>query len=217
MNAINREFVQFFLDLIPQLNENKQVRVLLIRSLVRGAFCSGADLKERAQMRQEDVAPHVGRARKMLRDFEQVAVPTIAALDGVAMGGGLELALACDLRVAATNARVALSETRLAIIPGGGGTQRLPRTVGVAKAKELIYTARSVEGEEAARIGLVNDCVKQNENGDAAYLRALALAKQIAVNVSAVFSLCGFPDLKDGCCDFLFLFLFTGTDRSASR
>ena len=92
------------------------------------------------------------------------------------------MALACDLRVAASNAKMGLTETRLAIIPGGGGTQRLPRIVGLAKAKELTYTARVINGEEAANIGLVNYVVDQNEEGDAAYQRSLELAKEIIPN-----------------------------------
>ncbi|NXC00301.1 AUHM protein, partial [Orthonyx spaldingii] len=105
-------------------------------------------------------------------------VPTIAAMDGTALGGGLELALACDIRVAASSAKMGLVETKLAIIPGAGGTQRLPRTIGVSLAKELIFSARVVDGEEAKSIGLISHVVEQNEAGDAAYRRALALAKE---------------------------------------
>jgi len=109
-------------------------------------------------------------------------MPVIAAIDGVALGGGLEMALACDLRVVADNAKVGLTETKLAIIPGGGGTQRLPRIVGPAIAKELIYTARILNGIEAHRLGLANHCVPQTETGDAAYQRALKLAQEILPN-----------------------------------
>ncbi|XP_056370539.1 methylglutaconyl-CoA hydratase, mitochondrial [Oenanthe melanoleuca] len=105
-------------------------------------------------------------------------VPTIAAIDGTALGGGLELALACDIRVAASSAKMGLVETKLAIIPGAGGTQRLPRTIGVSLAKELIFSARIVDGEEAKSIGLISHVVEQNEAGDAAYRRALALARE---------------------------------------
>ena len=94
----------------------------------------------------------------------------------------MELALACDLRVAATSANMGLVETKLAIIPGAGGTQRLPRLVGPALAKELIFTARVLGGDEAARIGLVNHAVEQNAAGDAAFERAVALAEEILPN-----------------------------------
>uniref|UniRef100_A0A673IGK7 Methylglutaconyl-CoA hydratase, mitochondrial-like n=1 Tax=Sinocyclocheilus rhinocerous TaxID=307959 RepID=A0A673IGK7_9TELE len=105
-------------------------------------------------------------------------MPTIAAIDGAALGGGLEMALACDIRVAASSAKMGLVETKLAIIPGAGGTQRLPRTVGVSVAKELIFAARVLSGDEAKSLGLVNHAVEQNKTGDAAYLRALDLARE---------------------------------------
>merc|ERR1719178_238868 len=92
------------------------------------------------------------------------------------------MALACDLRVASSDVRMGLPETRLAIIPGGGGTQRLPRVVGPARARELIYTARVLKGPEAADLGLVNHCVEQNADGDAAYQRSLQLAREILPN-----------------------------------
>lgn len=133
-------------------------------------------------MSPAEVAPAVAKGRAIIGAWETLPMPVIAALDGVALGGGLEMALACDLRVAANNAKMGLTETRLAIIPGGGGTQRLPRIVGLAKAKELTYTARVINGEEAANIGLVNYVADQNEEGDAAYQRSLELAKEIIPN-----------------------------------
>ena len=109
----------------------------------------------------------------------QVPVPTICALEGAALGGGLEMALTCDFRVASTTAKLGLPETKLAIIPGAGGTQRLPRIIGISKAKELIYTGKILGSVEAAEIGLVDYSVEQNETGDAAYLKGLTLAEQI--------------------------------------
>uniref|UniRef100_A0A803SPJ8 AU RNA binding methylglutaconyl-CoA hydratase n=1 Tax=Anolis carolinensis TaxID=28377 RepID=A0A803SPJ8_ANOCA len=139
---------------------------------------AGADLKERAKMHSSEVSSFVSKARATINEIANLPVPTIAAIDGIALGGGLELALACDIRVAATSAKMGLVETKLAIIPGAGGTQRLPRTVGVSLAKELIFSARVLDGEEAKSIGLVSHVVEQNEAGDAAYRRALALARE---------------------------------------
>ena len=169
MNALSKNLVREFTQAIDAVKFDKDVRVLILRSHVKGAFCAGADLKERAKMTPAEVAPFVSKGRAIIGAWDQLPMPVIAAMDGVALGGGLEMALACDIRVASDNARVGLTETRLAIIPGGGGTQRLPRVVGPAIARELIYTARMLGGEEAARIGLVNHCVKQTEDGDAAY------------------------------------------------
>ncbi|KAM7092128.1 methylglutaconyl-CoA hydratase, mitochondrial isoform 5-T6 [Molossus nigricans] len=105
-------------------------------------------------------------------------VPTIAAIDGLALGGGLELALACDIRVAASSAKMGLVETKLAIIPGGGGTQRLPRIIGTSLAKELIFSARVLDGQEAKAVGLISHVLEQNAEGDAAYRKALDLARE---------------------------------------
>ena len=109
---------------------------------------------------------------------ENAKVPVISAINGYAFGGGTELALASDLRIAASTAQMGLTETSLAIIPGGGGTQRLPRIIGLAKAKELIYTARKIDAKQALAIGLVNQVVKPDELMDS----AKALAKEIAAN-----------------------------------
>merc|ERR1719180_779737 len=154
MNALSKNLVTEMEAAVNAVKFDKTVRVLVLRSHAKGAFCAGADLKERAKMTPDEVA----------------------------LGGGLEMALACDLRVASSDARMGLTETRLAIIPGGGGTQRLPRVVGPARARELIYTARVLKGPEAADLGLVNHCVEQNADGDAAYQRSLQLAREILPN-----------------------------------
>lgn len=182
MNALSKNLCANLISAIDAVKFDKSVRVLIIRSHAKGAFCAGADLKERAQMTPAEVGPFVAKGREIIGAWANLPMPVIAAVDGVALGGGLEMALACDMRVASSNARMGLTETKLAIIPGGGGTQRLPRVVGVAKARELIYTARILNGKEAENIGLVNHCVEQNDAGDAAYLRSLDLAKEILPN-----------------------------------
>jgi len=182
MNALSKNLCANLISAIDAVKFDKSVRVLIIRSHAKGAFCAGADLKERAKMTPAEVGPFVAKGREIIGAWANLPMPVIAAVDGVALGGGLEMALACDLRVASSDARLGLTETRLAIIPGGGGTQRLPRVVGVAKARELIYTARILNGKEALDIGLVNHCVDQNDAGDAAYQRSLALAQEILPN-----------------------------------
>ncbi|XP_008826644.1 enoyl-CoA hydratase domain-containing protein 2, mitochondrial isoform X1 [Nannospalax galili] len=139
----------------------------------------GADLKEREQMSAVEVGVFVQRLRGLMSEIASFPAPTIAAMDGFALGGGLELALACDLRVAASSAVMGLIETTRGLLPGAGGTQRLPRCLGVALAKELIFTGRRLNGVQAHELGLVNHAVAQNEEGDAAYHRALALAQEI--------------------------------------
>ncbi|XP_012494893.1 PREDICTED: enoyl-CoA hydratase domain-containing protein 2, mitochondrial isoform X3 [Propithecus coquereli] len=148
-NALGNVLVSELLDALAWLREERQVRVLIFRSGVKGVFCAA------------------------------FPAPTIAAMDGFALGGGLELALACDLRVAASSAVMGLIETTRGLLPGAGGTQRLPRCLGVALAKELIFTGRRLSGEQAHSLGLVNHAVAQNEEGDAAYHRARDLAREI--------------------------------------
>jgi len=130
-------------------------------------------------MSADEVGPFVGKLRGVLHEMQKFPFPTIAAIDGVAVGGGLEMALGYDMRVASSNAKMGLVETKLAIIPGAGGTQNLARVVGTSKAKELIFTGRVLTGKEAEKIGLVNYLVDQNPEGDAAYQRALKLAMEI--------------------------------------
>ncbi|XP_042769357.1 methylglutaconyl-CoA hydratase, mitochondrial isoform X4 [Panthera leo] len=138
----------------------------------------GADLKERVKMNPSEVGPFVSKIRAVINEIANLPVPTIAAIDGLALGGGLELALACDIRVAASSAKMGLVETKLAIIPGGGGTQRLPRAIGISLAKELIFSARVLDGQEAKAVGLISHVLEQNQEGDAAYRKALDLARE---------------------------------------
>ncbi|KAK5977737.1 MRP-L46 domain-containing protein [Trichostrongylus colubriformis] len=159
---------------ISSVKFNKNARVVILKSDVEGAFCTGADLKERKSMPVEDVPKFVDSLRSSFSELEFLPQPVIAAIDGYALGGGLEMALACDIRVASTSAKIGLTETRLAIIPGAGGTQRLTRAVGPSMAKELIFTGRMISGEEACRIGLVNHCTQ-----DDAFSKAMEIAREI--------------------------------------
>jgi enoyl-CoA hydratase/carnithine racemase len=132
------------------------VRAVVLTGAGDKAFCAGADLKDREKMSHDDVKAWLVLLHRAFRAMELAPQVFIAALNGVAFGGGLELALACDLRVADPAVAVALTEVKLGIIPGAGGTQRLPRAIGVARAKELIFTGRRVLAAEALAMGLVN-------------------------------------------------------------
>ncbi|XP_037393813.1 enoyl-CoA hydratase domain-containing protein 2, mitochondrial isoform X2 [Pygocentrus nattereri] len=166
-------------ELVSGLQHDSAARVVIFRSLVPRVFCAGADLKERAQMSNSEAELFVHGLRSLMNEIAALPMPTIAAVDGFALGGGLELALACDLRTMAYTAQVGLIETTRGLLPGAGGSQRLPRAVGFAKAKELIFTGRHVGGQEALELGLVNRAVPQNESGDAAHREALNLAREI--------------------------------------
>ncbi|XP_018600429.1 methylglutaconyl-CoA hydratase, mitochondrial isoform X2 [Scleropages formosus] len=177
-NAIGKNLLTIISEALDAVKVNNKVRTVIVCSLVPGVFCAGADLKERAKMDQSEVGPFVSKVRALTTELGNLPIPTIAAIDGAALGGGLEMALACDVRVAATSAKMGLVEAKLAIIPGSGGTQRLPRAIGVSMAKELIFAGRVVDGAQAKELGLVNHVVEQNNSGDAAYRRALDLARE---------------------------------------
>ncbi|KAM9642580.1 methylglutaconyl-CoA hydratase, mitochondrial isoform 1-T4 [Trichechus inunguis] len=177
-NAISKNLIKMLSKAVDALKSDKKVRTIIVRSEVPGVFCAGADLKERVKMHSSEVGPFVSKIRAVVNDIANLPVPTIAAIDGLALGGGLELALACDIRVAASCAKMGLVETKLAIIPGAGGTQRLPRTIGMSLAKELIFSARVLDGQEAKAIGLISHVLEQNKEGDAAYRKALDLARE---------------------------------------
>ncbi|HRG95025.1 MAG TPA: enoyl-CoA hydratase-related protein [Polyangiaceae bacterium] len=156
MNSLSRGTLRALGKLTREAIENPSVRAIVVTGAGQKAFCAGADLKERQGMSENDVRLQVALYREELGVLDGSPKPVVAAINGVAFGGGLELALMCDLRVAAPHAVLALPETTLGIIPGAGGTQRLPRVVGEARAKEMILLGRRVEAREALAWGLVN-------------------------------------------------------------
>jgi enoyl-CoA hydratase/carnithine racemase len=160
MNSLNFELLFALKDSLDDLRKRPDIRVIIITGAGEKAFCSGADLKERATLSPPQVKEYIFTIRNLFTFIEFLNKPVIAALNGIALGGGTELALASDIRIASETASMGLTETKLAIIPGAGGTQRLPRIVGRGKAKELIFTGRRVGAEEALRINLVNQVCK---------------------------------------------------------
>uniref|UniRef100_A0A914PCX7 Uncharacterized protein n=1 Tax=Panagrolaimus davidi TaxID=227884 RepID=A0A914PCX7_9BILA len=176
-NAISKAMLESFCKAVEELKFDKSARVLIIRSDVPGAFCTGADLKERRTMPAEEVPKFVDRIRQLTSNLASLPIPVIAAIDGYALGGGLEIALACDILIATKDAKMGLTETKLAIIPGAGGTQRLTRAVGVSKAKELIFTAKMIDGIEAERIGLVSRAVDDKSSVPYAFEMAELILK----------------------------------------
>jgi len=155
-----------------------RVRAVLVTGAGDRAFCAGADIKERAgnQITGADYFVAQKATHDLFRNIEEFEKPVIAALNGVALGGGLEIALCCDIRIASDTARVGLPEIKLGVIPAAGGTQRLPRLIGEARAKELILTADLVDAETALRLGIVSRVVPQAD----LIATALALAQRIA-------------------------------------
>ncbi|MCM3476897.1 MULTISPECIES: enoyl-CoA hydratase [Bacillaceae] len=182
-NAMSIQLLTELSDTLKALHYNRDIRVVLIIGEGEKAFCAGADLKERKGMDEHQVKQTVAFIGSTIQQVEDLPQPVIAVLNGVAFGGGLELALACDLRIAGKNAKIGLTETSLGIIPGAGGTQRLPRLIGMGRAKELIYTARRISAAEAYRLGIVEYVYEPEYLMEKAYELALEIAKNAPLSL----------------------------------
>jgi len=177
VNALGRELVDGIATAVAQLDEDSTARCLVVLSAGKH-FCGGADLKERQGMSLDEVRAFVPRLSATLTALAKLPFPTIAAVRGAAMGGGCELALACDLRILSDDATIGLRETALAILPGAGGTQRLPRLIGPARAKRWIFTA----AVHSAAVALADGVADRVVAGQALDGEALRWAEAIASN-----------------------------------
>ncbi|MFD3273984.1 enoyl-CoA hydratase [Paenibacillus dendritiformis] len=177
-NALSIKMLEQLRDAAASCKFDRSVRCIVVTGAGEKAFCAGADLKERAGMDMNQVRRTVSLIRQSINDVEALPQPLIAAVNGAAVGGGMELALACDIRIASETATFALTETSLGIIPGAGGTQRLPRLIGKGRAKELIFTARKIDAKEAWDMGLVEVVAPPESLLD----KALEIAGQIVRN-----------------------------------
>ena len=176
MNAISNELTSELKKFLDEIENDDELRVLVITGAGDKAFVAGADINELVD-RDALIGRRVSRQRQeIFSRIENLHVPAIAAINGYALGGGLELALACSIRVCSDKAQFGAPEVKLGIIPGDGGTQRLPRLVGLGRAMEMILTGDFIDAEEAYRIGLVNKIVPHEELME----KAMELAKKIA-------------------------------------
>ncbi len=155
-NALNRQLIEELGAAAREASQDRAIRAVILTGAGDKSFCAGADLKERQGLSKDQVREVVRLYRSEFGAIDHCTKPVIAALNGVALGGGLELALMADLRVASAKAQLGLPETSLGIIPGAGGTQKLPRVIGEARAKEMILLGRRLSAEEAFEWGLVN-------------------------------------------------------------
>lgn len=163
LNCFNYDTLKELQEVTADLHVNREVRVVIFTGAGEKAFSAGADLKERKTLTESQVRRNVKAIREAFSAIENLPQPTIAAINGYALGGGFEWALACDFRIAVEGTKLGLTELSWAIIPGAGGTQRLPRLIGEAKAMELILTAAKFSSEEALGYGIVNKVVAQDE------------------------------------------------------
>jgi enoyl-CoA hydratase/carnithine racemase len=178
MNAVSTEMARSLVSACTALAADRDARVVVLTSSHERAFCVGADLKERNSFSDADLLRQRPVTRGAYTGVLELPMPTVAAVHGFALGGGFELALSCDLIVADRTAVVGLPEVSVGVIPGGGGTQLLPRRVGAARAAELIFSARRVAAAEAAELGLVDQLVDEGRDRE----EALALGERIAGN-----------------------------------
>ncbi len=162
-NALSKATNEELIALAANLAKNPEVRVVVLRGSGETSFCAGADLKERKGVAAEDTGPFIDAISGAINAWAALPQPTIAVVNGFAFGGGMELAIACDLRIASDNALFGLTEVRLGIMPGAGGTQRLPRLIGVAAAKELILLGNRIDAARALQLGLVLDVVPYDQ------------------------------------------------------
>jgi enoyl-CoA hydratase len=186
-NALNTVVRQEIKAAIRDVEEDKEVRVAIITGAGDKAFISGADitvLKEMNSVEIEEYASTLGQ--QLYTDIENLRVPVIARINGFCLGGGCELAMACDIRIASENARFGQPEINIGILPGGGGTQRLPRLVGWGRAKELIYTGRIIDAAEAERIGLVDKVVPIDSLDEAVNQLAGTIASKSPLIISLI-------------------------------
>jgi enoyl-CoA hydratase/carnithine racemase len=168
MNCLNRELLKAIVKTCDELADDKSIRVVAIIGSGSKVFCAGADLAERKGMTEGETIDYLVLIQKAMRAVETLPQPVIAAINGSGFGGGTELALSCDLRVMMSDATLRLTEVKLGIIPGAGGTQRLPRLIGKSKAKEMILCATPINAQDGKNIGLIHRVVERPENEEVA-------------------------------------------------
>jgi methylglutaconyl-CoA hydratase len=162
-NALSRDVNLQLQDIAHSFEQRDDVRVVVLTGAGDKAFCAGADLKERKGVPAAETGPYLNAIAGAIESWGEIKLPTVCVMNGSAYGGGLELAMACDFRILVEGAEVGLTEVRLGIMPGAGGTVRLPRLVGEARAKELVMLGRRIPAARAREIGLVHDVVARDK------------------------------------------------------
>ncbi|MFW6080585.1 MAG: enoyl-CoA hydratase/isomerase family protein [Desulfosalsimonas sp.] len=226
LNALNSQVVEELLEAVGEIERNQEIRAVIITGAGEKAFVAGADISELAKLNPVSAKHFASRGHQLMLKLESLPVPVIAAVNGFALGGGLELAMSCDFIYAADNARVGQPEINLGIIPGFGGTQRLARLVGKNLAKEMVMTGMMLSADEAEKKGIVNRVVPAAELMETAEKTARTISQKGRLSVYAAkqavnngldadlktgceieinaFSLCmASPDAKEGTAAFL--------------
>ncbi|MBW2088738.1 MAG: enoyl-CoA hydratase/isomerase family protein [Deltaproteobacteria bacterium] len=226
LNALNEETLKEFSNVLDEIHANEDIRVLILTGAGEKSFIAGADIKQFLTFNTLKAKSFSEMGRVLMNKLQELPIPVIAAVNGFALGGGCEVAMACDFIYASENAMFGLPEITLGIIPGFGGTQRLPRLVGESMAKELIFTGKMIPAEEAKNIGLANKVCSQEQLMDEVIKTAKTIASRGKVSLRAAkqainngmnvdittgchmeidaFALCfTSPDVKEGASAFL--------------
>lgn len=201
LNALSEDFLRKINEAVDLAEADEEVYTLILTGAGK-AFIAGADIKEMYEKDQDSIMVWSSLGSGLNLRLENLELPVIAAINGYALGGGLELAMACDIRIASKKAKLGLPETSLGVICGAGGTQRLPRIVGEGAAKELIFTGKKIDAEEALRIGLVNQVTEPEDLMETALNLAKTIEKngQIAVRTAkAAISFAADSPIEEGC------------------
>ena len=180
LNAMNIDVAREIISTFQQLDKDDSVKVIVLTGEGDKAFSAGADIEYMSKISADESEIYAKLGQEVTAIIENVSKPTIAAVNGFALGGGCEVAMSCDIRIASDNARMGQPEVTIGIPPGWGGTQRLMRIVGIAKAKELVYTGKMIKADEAKEIGLVNTVVPLESLMD----EVMSMAKTIASNAT---------------------------------
>ena len=180
LNAMNIDVAKEIISTFKELDKDDSVRVIILTGEGDKAFSAGADIEYMSKISADESEVYAKLGQEVTATIENVTKPTIAAVNGFALGGGCEVAMSCDIRIASDNARLGQPEVTIGIPPGWGGTQRLMRIVGIAKAKELVYTGKMIKAAEAKEIGLVNNVVPLESLME----EVMSMAKTIASNAT---------------------------------
>lgn len=197
MNALCQNFIEEINSALDTIESDEDIYTLIITGSGK-SFVAGADIEEMVDMTPDEIMKWSGLGSGLNLRIENLPIPVIAAINGYALGGGLELALACDIRMASQSARMGLPEVKLGVICGAGGTQRLPMVIGESNAKEMIFTGRTIDAEEALKIGLISKITSSEDLLEAAINLALSIEKNGQLAVRAAKKAVNYG-IKDAC------------------
>lgn len=186
LNALNVEMISELNDIFEKIEKDKSIYTVIITGAGEKSFAAGADISEMKDLDEKQAHKFGVYGSQVFRNIEKSKAPVIAAINGYALGGGLELALACDIRIASDNAIFGFPEVGLGIIPGYGGTQRLPRIIGISCAKKMLYTAERIDAKQAFEIGLIDEIVPKDDLMERVKSLAALIASQAPIAVSSV-------------------------------